>query len=185
MKQDLKKRFYAYVAQTYSNNDCWEWKGACRDGRYGVFRIDRKVYYAHRVAAWLAGLTANLNAPSRTAQYIKDFVLHMCDNVKCCNPAHLWMGNASDNQLDMHRKKRHPKQHAFMPSKPYQKRQAFTLGSGFKRAVSTYIEENGVTDTALCKLLGISRSTFYRWLKNPDAIIEIRHATKLRNILRW
>jgi hypothetical protein len=34
-------------------------------------------------------------------------VLHRCDNVKCCNPDHLWIGTRRDNTMDMVSKKRH------------------------------------------------------------------------------
>lgn len=52
---------------------------------------------AHRVS-W--ALNNNADIP-------KQHVLHTCDEPLCVNPAHLFVGNHSDNMLDMYKKKRH------------------------------------------------------------------------------
>ena len=63
-----------------------------------------KRYTAHRVAAWLQGLIDTPEAPkSRTDT---GFVLHTCDNRKCCNPAHFIVGTYSENQKDAYNKRR-------------------------------------------------------------------------------
>lgn len=58
--------------------------------------VGGKLVGAHRIAFELAwGVPAGAL-----------FVCHRCDNVLCCNPAHLFLGTARDNARDMHTKGR-------------------------------------------------------------------------------
>ena len=83
-------RFYDKVSKR--ENGCWEWQGATRDTGYGVFRIDGKLYSAHRVSAYLAGKCGlNCRCPKT------DIVLHDCDNPLCVNPDHLIVGSQKEN----------------------------------------------------------------------------------------
>lgn len=63
-----------------------------------------KTYTAHRIAAWLSDLVADPAKPTNSQE--KAHVLHKCDNRKCCNPSHFFIGSYSDNQLDAYSKKR-------------------------------------------------------------------------------
>ncbi len=88
-------RFFKHVTKTAT---CWEWNsGTARGGRgYGVFRYKTRVITAHRVAYML---------------YVGDIppnlcVLHTCDNPKCVNPAHLFLGTQQDNMADRDNKNR-------------------------------------------------------------------------------
>ena len=99
-------RFWEKVDKS-SPNGCWEWTAAHNEVGYGKFRLGGANFYAHRVSAMWAGMIDSAKAPLRTEQHIKGFVLHKCDNPKCVNPEHLWIGNASDNQKDAYQKGRH------------------------------------------------------------------------------
>ena len=83
-----------------NNNDCWEWQGCLSKWGYGDIRIgpvgNKKHVNAHR-AAWLY---FKRDIPESL------FVCHKCDNRKCCNPDHLFLGTAKQNQHDMIRKGR-------------------------------------------------------------------------------
>lgn len=70
---------------------CWNWmKGKFNTG-YGMFWLNGKTVSAHR-ASWQINFG-----------YIPDglFVLHKCDNKRCVNPNHLFLGTAKDNTDDM------------------------------------------------------------------------------------
>jgi hypothetical protein len=97
--------FWARVSNSKEQYEgCWEWSGSCNTTGYGTVSWRGRVYTAHRVAAWLSGMVENPKAPTDTS--LKAYVLHKCDNRKCCNPNHLFLGNFSDNQLDAYKKYR-------------------------------------------------------------------------------
>ena len=70
---------------------CWLYTGAKRRRGYGAFTVNGKTFPAHRVAFMAA-----------TGTHPGDLmVCHRCDNPSCCNPAHLFLGTATDNVHDM------------------------------------------------------------------------------------
>ena len=69
---------------------CWEWKGYVGTSGYGRITINYKDELVHRIAFQL----------SRGDVPFGLFVCHECDNKICCNPNHLWLGTAVDNNLD-------------------------------------------------------------------------------------
>lgn len=72
-------------------DECWPWtKERDKRGGYGVYRVARQKFKAHRVAYELHTKRAPGSA----------HVLHSCDNPPCCNPLHLRVGTAADNAAD-------------------------------------------------------------------------------------
>lgn len=69
-----------------SAGECWPWLGGRTAKGYGRHCGER----AHRIAFALA----TGQEPGRS------FVCHTCDNPPCCNPGHLWLGDAMLNNLD-------------------------------------------------------------------------------------
>ncbi len=86
-------RFWRNV-DVRSPDACWLWTRSTRGSLgYGAVRIHRPVRRmesAHRVAF----MSAHGPIP-RTLQ-----VLHVCDEPRCCNPAHLRLGTQQDNIND-------------------------------------------------------------------------------------
>lgn len=75
---------------------CWPWNGARYRAGYGRIRRGRIQRAAHREAYELAVGTVPRDK----------LVCHRCDNPPCCNPAHLFLGTAADNNGDRHAKGR-------------------------------------------------------------------------------
>lgn len=79
---------------------CWEWT-ACLDAYgYGKFRgiVKTTAYQAAHRFSWAYHSDSDISKGM--------MVCHICDNRKCVNPAHLWLGDASDNMNDMYAKGR-------------------------------------------------------------------------------
>lgn len=90
-----EQRFWSYVAKA-GKKDCWPWigsnfnnKGYGRLAKRGGGR--RRSRLAHRLAYSFAV------GPIPKGKC----VLHRCDNRKCCNPEHLFIGTIKDNNQDM------------------------------------------------------------------------------------
>ena len=78
---------------TRGPDECWPATGGGynKKGWHVSFRASGVRHMAHR-AAWVA---ENGHIPGKL------FVLHRCDNPKCCNPRHLFLGSQADNARDM------------------------------------------------------------------------------------
>ena len=81
-------------------NECWEWQGQLNNHGYAFASWgqaeEKKKTVLHRVAyaIWIEEVPRGL------------CVLHKCDNPKCINPEHLYLGTKKDNTRDIKNRNR-------------------------------------------------------------------------------
>ena len=73
----------------YTN--CWEWIGSTNNLGYGFIRDGKGMRTAHRVS-----YEEHIGVIPKGM-----CVCHTCDNPKCINPNHLWLGTRKQNTQDM------------------------------------------------------------------------------------
>ncbi|CAB4192227.1 HNH nuclease [uncultured Caudovirales phage] len=91
MIEDRVERFWSYVDKR-GPDECWNWTRYVDKHDYGQFGWPGTSHMrlTHRIA-WQ--LTTGVDAAELC-------VCHRCDNPKCCNPLHLFIGTHADNMSD-------------------------------------------------------------------------------------
>lgn len=119
---------------------CHEWNAALHRDGYGKFYFRGKDVASHR-----ASYILNVGEVPEGLM-----VLHKCDNRKCVNPNHLYIGTAKQNVKDMHERT------SWYGNMKYTRE---TVDECFR----LYYEE-GLTQTEIAKRLGMSQTNVSKYL---------------------
>lgn len=137
-------RFWSKVRKTSS---CWIWTRGCNGGagyRYGVCYVPQRKL-AHRYS-----LELYLGRPLLDGEC----ALHRCDNPKCVNPNHLFLGTQADNVRDMSKKGRNRGNPNASPPSGERNPNAKLCASDVRRIRK--LSRLGYTATALSKMFCVS-----------------------------
>jgi hypothetical protein len=143
-RKSLQERFDSKY-QPEPNTGCWLWVGGLNEGGYGIIGLGSRsegVARAHRVS-WVLH-----RGPLNSC----DCVLHKCDQPRCVNPDHLFVGSQSDNMKDCVQKKRN-----FVPDNRGEK----AINSKLKIENVIHIKKRELSGSEYARMYGVSRSAIY------------------------
>lgn len=140
MTRTIRERFEEKFAKL---DGCWEWKAFKSPYGYGKIWIAGRPQLAHRVAYQL---------------YVGEIpeglcVCHSCDNRKCVNPSHLFLGTNADNVRDREKKSR-----GVMPMRSGEKNSQAKLSEEQIVEIRTMRSE-GIRGIDLAKEFGVTQAT--------------------------
>lgn len=130
------ERFWNKVDKT---SDCWNWIAALNKGGYGIFKACKNSL-AHRVS-WVLHFGEIPNQMK---------VLHKCDNRKCVNPDHLFLGTQIDNINDMVSKGR---QNTVRGSKNYNAK----LTESVVKEIREKYSDRAISTATIARIYGVSQ----------------------------
>lgn len=84
-----RERFHQFYERR-SDDECWPWIRSLDGHGYGQMKVGGRKQIASRIAYLL-------HYERQPGSYM---VCHTCDNPRCVNPHHLWLGTNKQNQND-------------------------------------------------------------------------------------
>lgn len=140
-RKSLVQRFYEKI-KVNSETGCWEWTAYKSVDGYGRMPVNRKSKEAHRVS-WQLHFGEIPDGQS---------VCHKCDNPKCVNPSHLFLGSHADNMIDKINKRRQSRGQSCAQSK---------LNNKLVETIR-FCYKKGFTQTEIASYLNMSQGTISR-----------------------
>lgn len=138
--------FWQKIDRSAGPKACWPWTG----------------YIMYKGYGWLPGVIEG--STSRRAHRVSyeltfgsvpstKYVCHSCDNRACCNPRHLWIGSAADNNRDMLDKGR---------ARRTGTKKRVTTEADVRAMRREYIKGSKPTLAELATKYGVSQGTVYK-----------------------
>lgn len=153
MSLTKSERMEAFT-QRGADCDCWEWAGTIDKDGYG--RVGGREEFAKLRAHRVAYEIARGDIPSGL------YVCHSCDNRRCVNPAHLWLGTCKENLADMVAKGRggkngRPGSHSVGSENPNAKLSADVVreirASRPQHSLREMAKRYGITKSSVCDIV--------------------------------
>ncbi len=164
-----EQTFWSRVDQSGGADACWPWLRGLTGGGYGHTWYEGRQIAAHR-AAMQYTLGRQLTPD--------EMACHRCDNRPCCNPAHLFVGTAFDNNLDMTVKGRRR-------SRP----PGFRHLTQEERLAVVEARRSGETAESVARRFGVHRETVRltvrRLDRKPDGTFVPRRRFGARDLTDW
>ncbi|MEO7048928.1 MAG: HNH endonuclease [Ferruginibacter sp.] len=190
-----RNRFLAKIDISQNINECWNWIGrtyANSKKPYGQFDL-KSCYMAHRISYFF----------HYGVDPLKLCVLHKCDNHKCVNPNHLFLGTNADNVADKVLKGRQARNVCWNKGKEtiFRLWDNANCSANKKQFVEMKLlyEKNNISVNELSKRYGISKKAVSSGIRklggyipkvyhvlNEKEVLEIRdkYSPKLRNSVK-
>jgi hypothetical protein len=146
-KKSTSETFWKRVKKKPSG--CWDWVGATNTTGYGTLTYQGRAATAHRTAAFLSGLIQSTDAPKNRKG--AGFILHACDNRRCCNPSHMRVGTYAENQLEAYARRRRTAFKGHTHTNAKQTKESIVLIKD--------MYAHGISQEAIARLLGVSQTS--------------------------
>ena len=131
--------------------ECMEWTHEISTSGYGRVTKDRRTLATHRVAFEVA------YGPIPAGM----LVCHRCDNPKCFNPKHLFLGTDADNHRDRHAKGRDARGEGHRRSKLSEQAVREIRASYSPERTKELVSKYGVHQTTIC---AVAKRRAWAWL---------------------